>query len=303
MVSPHARRQGGRWVGILIVLAGGLALSAAASRGQQGKLDVLHIGASGTLTGQKEKEKGALQTLKAFIKDETGLNNEIQAQNDWRQLLTGMQKGQFQIGVFQGYEYAWAAEADPKLTPLAIAINIYRYPEVYVIANKQDPAKDFGGLKGQTLAIPAIGEGILNLFVERQCQTLGSNLKAFFSKITEPDNVEDALDDVVDGNPQATVVDRAALEAFRSRKPARFSKLKPVAKSQPLPPPVVAYYDNQLDDATLQRFKQGLLGASQKETGQTLLTLFHLTNFEAVPSDFGQVLAETRKAYPPSPAK
>jgi ABC-type phosphate/phosphonate transport system substrate-binding protein len=286
-------------VAILTALACGLALSALPISGQQAKLDVLHIGSSGSLTGKKEKEKGAMETLKAFIKDETGLDNVIESEKNWSELQKKMAEGQLQIGVFQGYEFAWATQNDPKLQPLAIAVNIHRYPEVFVVVNKGDAAKDFAGLKGQTMAIPAIGEGVFNLFVERQCQALGTDLKAFFSKITEPDNVEDAMDDVVDGNPQATVVDRAALEAFKNRKPARFNKLRPVAKSDPFPPPVVAYYDQKLDDATLQRFKQGLLGASQKERGQTLLTLFHLTSFQAVPSDFEQVLSATRKAYPP----
>ncbi len=299
MRSPLPTRGCGRWMGILIALAGGLALSALPGRGQQAKLDVLHIGASGTLTGKNEKEKGAMETLRAFIKDETGLDNVIELQKSWRDLLAGMQKGQLQIGVFQGYEFAWASQADSKLKPLAIAVNTYNYPEVYVVVNKKNPAKGFAGLKGQSLALPAIGEGILNLFVERQSQALGTDYKSFFSKITEPDNVEDALDDVVDGNPQATVVDRAALEAFKNRKPARFNKLRPMAKSQPMPPPVAAYYDQKLDDVTLQRFKQGLLDASQKERGQTLLTLFRLTSFQAVPPDFEQVLAATRKAYPP----
>jgi ABC-type phosphate/phosphonate transport system substrate-binding protein len=287
---------------MLLALASGVMILAGHGSAQQ-KLDVLHIGASGSLTGKKEKEKGAMDTLKAFIKDETGLDNIIEMQKNWRDLAKGMAEGRLQIGVYQGYEFAWAAEGDNKLKPLAIAVNIYRYPVVYVVVNKNNPAKDFAGLKGQTLAIPAIGEGVLNLFVERQAQLAGSNLKAFFSNVSEPDNVEDAMDDVVDGKIQATVVDEAALQAFKSRKPARFNKLRPAAKSEPLPPPVVTYYEGKLDDATLDRFKQGLLNASKKERGQTLLTLFHLTNFEAVPPDFGQVLATTRKGYPPSTEK
>ena len=55
--------------------------------------------------------------------------------------------------------------------------------------------------------------------------------------------------------------------------------------------------------ATLQRFREGLISASQKESGQTLLTLFHLTGFEPIPNDFNRVLAETREAYPPPAAK
>jgi ABC-type amino acid transport substrate-binding protein len=48
--------------------------------------------------------------------------------------------------------------------------------------------------------------------VERQSEAGGKKAAAFFSSITSPDNIEDALDDLVDGKVQATVVDRAALE-------------------------------------------------------------------------------------------
>ena len=65
-----------------------LALATGQTGGQQTKLAVLHIGSSGTFTGatKSDKEKGALDTLKAFIKEETGLNNEIIQQKDWRDL-------------------------------------------------------------------------------------------------------------------------------------------------------------------------------------------------------------------------
>src|SRR5207244_11836898 len=92
-----------------------------------------------------------------------------------------------------------------------------------------------------------------------------SDLKTFFPKITSPENTEDALDDVVDGVVQAAVVDRAGLEAYKRRKPGRFNRLKEVARSQPLPPPLVAYYEGVLDQDTLKRFGDGLLNARRKE--------------------------------------
>src|SRR5205823_14458272 len=103
----------------------------------------------------------------------------------------------------------------------------------------------------------------------------------------------------VDGAVQAAVADRAALEAYKQRKPGRFKQIKEVAHSQPFPPPVVAYYGNYLDAATLKRFEDGLLGAAKKEKGQTTLTLFHLTGFERPAADFAKVLADSRKNYPP----
>ena len=302
MRSFLSSHSGWRMGLVALGLAAVLAIPVTAVPGQQGKLKMLRIGTSGSLTdgsAGKNKEKAAIATLKDFIKDETGLNNEILRQSGWPELAAKMAKGQLELGVFQGYEFAWAQGKYPALKPLALAVNVYRYPVVYVVAQRDNAAKNFAGLKGQSLAIPATGQGYLRLFVTRQAEAQGQKLDAFFSKVKSYENIEDAVDDVVDGAMKAAVADRAALEAYKQRKPGRFRKLKPIAQSKPFPPTVIAYYDTNLDDATLRRFRNGLLKASQTERGQTMLTFFRITGFETVPDDFERVVAETRKNFPP----
>jgi len=274
-------------------------------KGQQAKVDVLRIGSSGSMSTEKsgKEEKSAIDTLRNFIKEETGLNNEIQEFKDWQEVGDQLTKGKVHLGVFQGYEYAWAQEKYPALKPLALAINVHRNTVAYVVTQRDNKVKDFAGLQGKTFSIPASSPRFLRLFVEHQCQAAGKKADTFFAKITSPESIEDALDDVVDGTTQATVIDRAALEAFKQRKPGRFKKLKEVAHSQPIPPPVIAYYGNYLDEATRNRFKVGLLAANKKEKGEMMLTLFRLTHFETPTSDFGKVVAQTQKAYPPPNGK
>jgi ABC-type phosphate/phosphonate transport system substrate-binding protein len=272
-------------------------------QGQRAKVEVLRIGASGTLSGKEGGEdRAAVETLKNFITEETGLKNEISKQKDWRQLADNMAKGRLQVGVFQGYEFAWAKGKQTGLVPLALAVNVNRYPTAFVIVKRDNRAKDFSGLKGQSISLRAGGPGFLRLFIDHECQAAGKTPETFFSKISSQKNVEDALDDVVDGVVQATVVERSALEAYKRRKPGRFDRLKAVARSQPFPPPVVAAYGKALDAGLRARFRKGLLGANKKEKGRTMLTLFRLTRFEPPPADFDKALARTRKAYPP-PAK
>jgi ABC-type phosphate/phosphonate transport system substrate-binding protein len=158
-------------------------------------------------------------------------------------------------------------------------------------------------IQGQSISLPATYQLYLRLFVEHECQANGKDLEKFFAKVARPDNTEDAIDDVVDGVTQVTVADKAALDAFKRRKPARFAKLKEVAKSQPFPPVLVACCGKFVDDKTVKRFQDGLLGASQKAQGQTVLTLFRMTEFQPVPDDFGKVLAQTRKTFPAPPLK
>jgi ABC-type phosphate/phosphonate transport system substrate-binding protein len=270
------------------------------ARAASGKVDVLQIGTSGTLGSSKEasKEKGGLESLKSFIKEETGLNNEIIRQKDWSELADKLARGELHVGAFEGYEFAWAQKEYPGLKPIAVGINTFRYPVVYVVARRDSKARDFAGLQGQALYLPD-DSPLLRLFAERESEAKGKDLKEFFAKVASAETVEDGLDDVVDNVVQAAVVDRAGLEAYKRRKPGRFKQLKEVARSKPFPPAVIAYYDKKLDDDTLQRLRKGLLGADKTEKGKMTLTLYRLTGFEKIPDDFDTVLGESRKTYPP----
>ena len=205
-----------------------------------------------------------------------------------------------QLGVYQGFEFAWAQDKHKELKPLALAVNVYRYPVVFAVTKLDNPAPNFAALRGQTISIHTANQGDLNLFVEHETHSAAKALGGFFSKVNTGQNAEDALDDVVDGNVQVAVADRVALEAFKRRKPGRFKQLKQIANSEPLPPPVIAYFGDALDRATQEQFAKGLFEANRKEAGQTLLTLFHLTSFEPAPNALAKVLEATRKTYSPS---
>jgi ABC-type phosphate/phosphonate transport system substrate-binding protein len=266
----------------------------------QSRVNVLHIGATGTLTGRADSpmERAGVDTLRVFIKEETGFDSEIAGQLKWDDLAARLAKRQVHVAVFQGFEFAWAKKRDPELKALALAVNRDRYPVAIVLTRRISAVKDFAGLRGRSLSLTVTSLGFLRLFIDRQCTDQGKGTAAFFSKIASADNFEDALDDVVDGLADATVVDRVALAAYEQRKPGRYQKLVEVARSEPFPPLVVAYYASALDEGTLNQFRDGLLGATDKDKGKRLLNLSKLTAFEPIPSDFARVLAETRKAFP-----
>jgi ABC-type phosphate/phosphonate transport system substrate-binding protein len=300
--STHAEKKQTVPLGMAGVLVTLLVLCAPAVAQQPKKFKVLHIGTSGSMAlnaGSGTKEQTAIETLQSFIKTETGFDNDILRQKNYQDLAHKMAKGELQLGVFQGFEFVWAVEKDPKLRPLALAVDVYPYRYAYLMVGRDSKITDFAALQGKSLSLPNVAQGQLRLYIERLCESHSKPLNAFFSKVTTPDNVEDALDDAVDGVVQAAVVDRGGLEAYRRRKPGRFKQLRELMHSQAFPPPLVAYYEGVLDNETRQRFLNGLLTANQKERGQSLLTLFRLTGFIAPPSNFEQVLAETRKAYPP----
>jgi ABC-type phosphate/phosphonate transport system substrate-binding protein len=284
-------------------LAAGLVLLLGASRGDEAAVD-LRIGLSNKLTGDAgpKEEKGAVNSLQSFIKDEVNMTNRIDHARDWRDLADKMAKGKFQVGVFQGYELAWAQGKYKGLKLLALGVNVHRYPVACAVVKRDSPIRDFAALRGATLAFPS-EKPYLRLWVTRTCEASGKKMAEFFGKVTSPKSIEDGLDDVVDGIVKATVVDRAALEAFQERKPGRFEKLKEVAKSAPFPPLVVVYQAGSLDEATVKRLRKGLLEASGKERASLRLAMARLTAFQNVPEDFSAVLARSLKTYPPESKK
>jgi ABC-type phosphate/phosphonate transport system substrate-binding protein len=282
------------WIGAAAVVA----LCAMTAEGRAAKIDVLRIGTSQALEPQGGDDKSALETLRSFIKDETGLDNEIVRQKSWKELADKMSSGQLQVGVFQGFEFAWAKQNYPDLKPLAVSVNLYVYPEVYVVTGRDSPANDFKSLQGKALSEVKNAPGYVGFYVERQCRAASKTPDKFFSKSVPHENFEDAIDDVVDGQADAVAADRASLETYKRRKPGRFAKLKMIAQSKPFPPATVAIYGSILDEETIRQFRSGLLNASNKEKGQTMLNLFRLTGFKAPPDDFDKVLAATRAAYP-----
>jgi ABC-type phosphate/phosphonate transport system substrate-binding protein len=280
-----------------------LAVCASSANEVQATIKVLLVGQSGTFGSEGDDPKVEAandKTLREFIKEETGFDSETSRQKDWADLAEKVTKGQLHLGVFQGYEFAWAQEKYPALKPLAIAVNVHRYLVASVIVKADSPAMSFTDLQGLSMGEPLQDNRHVNLFIEFKCKAAGKKPADFFSKTTKYGNLEEMLDNVFDGVTQVAVADQSALESYQRRKPGRFAKLKVIERSQPFPPPVVVAHNSVLDKATLKRFHDGLINANKTVRGQTTLNLFRVSRFEEIPDDFNKILAETRKTYPAS---
>jgi ABC-type phosphate/phosphonate transport system substrate-binding protein len=289
------------WIRLGCLIAATSLFSAGVSQGDPPKdKDTLRIGTTGKLAEGTSggDEQGAMETLHKFILSETGFENEMVVKNGWEELAKELAAGEVQIGVFPGYEYAAATAKYPKLRVLALAANGQTYRYSYLITRKDAKFKSFVDLKGQAIEIPKAAHGYQDVFLEALAKKAGAKMKSFFGKIHYSDTAEDAADDVVDGTVQAACIDRTALEAYKRRKPGRFSQLKEIGKSEVMSPTVIACYEDKLPAATQKRFTTGLLNANQKEKGRTLMSYFKMTAFVKPPEDFERVLAETRKNYP-----
>jgi hypothetical protein len=207
-----------------------------------------------------------------------------------------------QLGFFHGVEFAWARLKRPGLRPLLITVNERPFLRASLVVRKDTKAADFGGLKGASCALPQGSRQHCRLFLEGRCRACGREPGEHFARLTKPASVEDALDDVVDGAVQATVVDDVALDCFRRQKPGRFGRLRVLQRSEVFPAAVVAYCPGAVDEGTLKRLRDGLTQAGKNRRSRHLLTLCGMTGFEEIPQDYERTLGEIAEAYPPPAA-
>src|SRR5262249_49082593 len=151
------------------------------------------------------------------------------------QLAEQLARGQTELAVFTGVEFAWARQKNTKLHALVIAVNQNRCLRVHVMVRQDCAAARLADFKEMPISVPRCSLEHCELFVRRQASLCGGDGAAAFSQLCRPADVEDALDDVVDGKSQAAVVDGAALDCYQKRKPGRFGRLKELHKPELFP--------------------------------------------------------------------
>jgi ABC-type phosphate/phosphonate transport system substrate-binding protein len=234
------------------------------------------------------------------MKQLTGLNGKAMAGGDCYDIGQKLHEGKLHLGVFQGFEYAWALQKYPKLRPLMIAV--YYDPQLRsnLVVRKDSPAGGIAGLKGKDLALPMGTKGHGRLFLERICNDCGpTGSAAFFNQIVRPEHGEAALDSLCDGHVQAALIDNVSFECYKLVKGGPSRRLKVLQQSEVFPPAVVTYYEGALDEATRNRLTRGMLDAARNPRTRELMELFKITSFEPVPEDYNETLANILRIYPP----
>lgn len=291
-----------RTYGLGVVFAAGLVGVLAPARGADG--DALKIG---MLKGMfRDTPPAAVMAtsgpFRAVIQKEAGVRGEVELVADHQTLVAKLKDGTCQIGVFHGFEYAWAAKQDANLVPIVTTLPHGKVCQACLVAHKDagsDVPKD---LKGKCVVVPKGMRAHCHLYLERLRLTLpdGCCQPADHG----PLNQEQALDEVVQQNQEAAVVDVTALNSYKVTKPGAFANLKVVALSEELPPAVVASYKGQLPAETVTAVRGGLLKFNKTPEGRTLMLLWNLQGFGDIPDDFDATLEKSRAAFPaPAAAK
>jgi ABC-type phosphate/phosphonate transport system substrate-binding protein len=241
----------------------------------------------------------AARPFRSLFESSTGLTGPVVQGGDARSLADSLKADKVQLGVFQGIEFAWARARNPKLEPIVICVNQQRTLKAYLLVRAASAFKKPADLRGKTLAVANETREHCNVFLQRKCVGDSVTPKKFFKKMATTADVEEALDDVVDGRAQAALVDGLAWGSYRDAKPGAAKRLRVLLASEPFPTAVIACQAGRFSAAQIRRVRDGLIGAKSGRRGKQLLEQLRLTGFEAVPSTYERLLDNTVRAYPP----
>jgi ABC-type phosphate/phosphonate transport system substrate-binding protein len=235
----------------------------------------------------------------SLMETQTGLTGQLMPSAAADDLAKQLQDNRTHLAVFHGFEFAWARIKYPELKPLIVVVSQQPVLSALLVVKAKCEATCPADLKGQVLALPRVSREHCRLFLERTCCD-GKPPRSFFGKITTPSDAEDALDDVIDEQAQAAIVESLALENYRKKKaPKRAAQLKVLVKSEAFPAGVIAYHEGGLPAETLRSFRDGMIKAHESARGKELLNMCRINCFAAVPDDYDQQLTNIAKVYPP----
>src|SRR5205823_4703159 len=95
-----------------------------------------------------------LKPFKSLLDTQTGINGQMVASESAEDLGKQLAQDKVQLGVFHGFEFAWASAKHPELKPLLVAVNPTPCMRVCVLVRKDGDVKKLMDLKDANLAIP-----------------------------------------------------------------------------------------------------------------------------------------------------
>jgi len=245
-----------------------------------------------------ERLRKASRPFKSLLEHSTGFSGEVVPGGEALSLADKLKKDDVQLGIFSGVEFAWAKEQNPKLEPLVILVNQKKSVKACLIVRADSAFKKPADLRGKTLSQPDEVRPHCQVFLERQIVPEGSTPKKFFKKVTTSADVEESLDDVVDGRVQAALVDALAWSSYRESKPGAAKRLRVLQETGDLPCSVIAYQSGRFNAAQLKSLRDGLIKTKDTRKGKDLLQQLRLTSFQPPHADYDKQLAEARKEFP-----
>jgi ABC-type phosphate/phosphonate transport system substrate-binding protein len=229
---------------------------------------------------------------------QTGVRADFSVVEEPAELARCIDAGELDFGVLHGVEYGWVKERYPQVKPLVIAYNKTWKLRAHVLVRADSPCEGVADLRGKNLLFPRWSLNHVHLYLHKAVEETGSKPDVFFGGITSPHSVETAIDDLVDGAADATIVDGIAYDHYRQQKPVRATRLKVLAESEVFPSAALVYNPQVGPKTAASKLQEGLVTAHERPLTRELLMLWRLSQFSKVPTEYDDFVAGVLKQYP-----
>lgn len=237
-------------------------------------------------------------SFNTVLKAQARLNGELLSGGGPEEIGRQLVDGSIHFGVVHGIEFGWMKNKQPDLVPVMLNILNPEWLQPVVVVAKDSSAKSLADCRGQKLAVIKSNRLETRLFFDRLCSLNQSRLEDMFPNAALPLNVEDALDDLVDGDFEVVVLEQSGLSMYQRRKPGRASKLRILEQSDPFPTTAIVYRKSAISDDMIKTFRDGLSTAHNSVLGSHLLALMKIRRFELPTDEYHKHLAGVVKMYP-----
>jgi ABC-type phosphate/phosphonate transport system substrate-binding protein len=255
----------------------------------------------GMLSGMfRDQQPAVIQALAKPFRDlmtkHTGYTGDVEVVDDPHTLTDRLKENKVQLGVYHGFEFAWAQQRCDDLTPLIVTCPPGGCVQGLVVVAADSPAKSLADLKDADVLIPRGAKAHTLVFLDKLRDGLADDSARPTAKADQ--TPEDVLNLVVSGKAKAALVDGCAWEGYKVLHPGGIKALKVLAKSEEFPPAVVCFRKGTLTDEQVKQLRDGLTASTKTPTGKMLMTLWNLKGFEAPPKGYQTALDDILKAYP-----
>ncbi len=238
------------------------------------------------------------EPFKKMMKKNTGIDGVIHFPPDAMTLAAKLNSCEFQIGVMQGHEFAWAKSKYPNLIPIAIAVPTHPV-QSFIIVRWDSAAKNIGELKDGKISLPPVHRDYSEMYLRKLKDEYMKG--AEFSGQLNAGNGDDAIDQVIDGKSDCAIVDSTLLKTYEALYPGKYKCTKILCASEVFPNACIVVKKGELAEQTINKFADALIKAENDGTGKAMLVAWKVKRFTKVPDDYEPQLKQIEKAYPLPP--
>lgn len=236
------------------------------------------------------------EPFRGLMLRQTGLNGDVEFCPNSTCLAGKLKDKSVTVGVFHGFEYAWAKSANPNLQPILVTVPHGRKVQAMIVVKNDGELKKPADLKGPTIVVPKNLKAHAQLFLDRtRSQHPAIQLAPKPASMT----AEEALTAVASGEQKAAITDIATFNGYKNLQPGAANQLRIILESEMFPVAVIATAKGTLADEHVERIRAGLAGASKTAQGRTMLTMWSLKGFENPPADYDEQCKKILAFYPP----